>query len=273
VVAPSTSALLTQWSWEPSVLIGLLVLSCSYFYLVGPMRRRRSWGPPPTRAQVSYFVLSVATLVVALLSPLDVIGDRYLFSAHMVQHLLLATLWPPLVLLSIPEWMARPFFRRRMSSVFLFLAYPAAAVILFNGDIYLWHIPALYDQTLQNEGIHILEHVSFMAFGVLIWWPILSPIRSQRLSYPMQLLYLFLNGMFMMVLGIVFTFAPTVFYAPYAAAPRLWGIAATSDQQFGGLVMWYPGNVPYALMFVIAFIRWFDSGEADPAESPGIASQ
>jgi putative membrane protein len=272
--APPTSSLLTQWTWEPSILIGVLVFGAGYFYLVGPMRRDRAWGPPPSQGQVTAFVLSFVTLVVALLSPLDYIGDHYLFSAHMVQHLLLATIWPPLFLAGIPSWLAAPFFRRRiLSGIFLFLAYPAVAVILFNADIYAWHIPALYDQTLHNEGIHILEHLSFMALGVLVWWPVLSPVRSQRLSYPLQLLYLFANGMFMMGLGIVFTFASSVFYSPYASAPRLWGISAVNDQQLGGLVMWYPGNAPYALMFVLAFYRWFESEQSQPADNLGLPAE
>jgi putative membrane protein len=93
---------------------------------------------------------------------------------------------------------------------------------------------------------------------------VLSPIQEQRLEYPLQLLYLFANGMFMMVLGILFTFAPDPFYSPYVAAPRLWSISASTDQQLGGLVMWYPGNVPYAVALVVAFYRWFDSGQASP---------
>jgi cytochrome c oxidase assembly factor CtaG len=110
-----------------------------------------------------------------------------------------------------------------------------------------------------------------MAFGLINWWPVLSPIREQRLSYPLQVLYLFADGMFMMVLGIVFTFSPIVFYSPYLAAPRLWGISALTDQQLGGLIMWYPGNIPYAISLIAAFYKWFEGGEeASPAQSPTI---
>jgi len=92
MVAPSTPALLTQWTWEPSVLIGLAILVALYFYAIGPLRRRRALGPPASPRQVTCFVLSMITLVIGLLSPIDYIGDRYLFSVHMTQHLLLATL-------------------------------------------------------------------------------------------------------------------------------------------------------------------------------------
>lgn len=273
MVAPSTRALLTEWHWEPSVLIGLAVFSGLYVWAVGPLRRRYGWGPPITRRHAWLFLVSVFTLIVALLSPLDAIGDRYLFSAHMVQHLLLATVWPPLLLLAIPSWLARALLRPPFSWVWLFCVYPAVATILFNLDVYAWHLPAFYDATLSNEGIHIVEHLSFMLFGLFVWWPVLSPIVEQRQSYPLQILYLFVNGMFMMVLGIVFTFAPDAFYPPYASAPRLWGTTAAGDQQIGGLIMWYPGNVPYAVALVAAFYRWFDRGQTFPVESETGRSQ
>jgi cytochrome c oxidase assembly factor CtaG len=279
VVAPSTSALLTQWNWEPSVVLGILLTGGAYTYAAGPLRRRHGWQGP-TRIQMIWFALAELVLAISLLSPLDAISDQYLFSAHMVQHLLLATVWPPLVLMALTPWMARPLFRGGIIAPFVsFLTYPAVALVLFNVDVYLWHIPALYDATLQNENIHILEHLTFMFFGLLNWWPLLSPLRQQRLSYPFQILYLFLDGMFMMVLGIVFTFSPVVFYSAYSSAPRLWGLSALTDQQIGGLVMWYPGNVPYGVLLAVAFYRWFDGGDAfhetdlvSPSQSPTINS-
>lgn len=274
MVAPSTGALLTQWHWEPSVLIGLTLVTVAYWYIIGPLRRRYHLGSPPTRAQVTCFVLSVVLVVFALVSPLDEISDTYLFSAHMVQHLLLATLWPPLVLMALPSWAVEALVRRPVTAAFLtVVTYPMIAILLFNLDIYLWHLPYLYNLTLSDETIHILEHLTFMGFGLLVWWPVLSPLQSQRLSYPFQVLYLFANGMFMMVLGILFTFSPTVFYPAYAAAPRLWGLSAVTDQEIGGLIMWYPGNLPYGALLVIAFYRWFDAGGPSSSESHSYPSQ
>ncbi|MGH2448074.1 MAG: cytochrome c oxidase assembly protein [Chloroflexota bacterium] len=263
-----------RWDLEPSIIVGIALLSAGYAYANGPFRRRHELGPPASRKQIAFFVAAQITLIVALLSPLDELGDTYLFSAHMLQHLLLATLWPPLMLLSIPEWLARRFWRGWVAAVGATITLPLFALAAFNLDIYLWHVPTLYDLTLTNGNVHILEHLSFMAFGLLNWWPILSPILEQRLSAPLQVLYLFLDGMLMMALGIVFTFIPVVLYTPYLSAPRLWGISAISDQQIGGLIMWYPGNVPYFIWLVLGFYKWIDSGEADPelyfAESPTI---
>lgn len=268
--APRAEALLTQWNWDPSLILGILAVAAGYAYAVGPYRRRHDL-PPVGRGRVVSFVLAEILLVFTLMSPLDAIGDKYLFSAHMVQHLLLATLWPLLMLLALPPWLVRPIFSGPLRAPAGFLTYPVAAIALFTLDIYIWHFPYLYDLTLRNEGVHILEHLSFMALGLLNLWPILSPIPAQRLDYPFQVLYLFLDGMLMMVLGIVFTFSPLVFYTPYLAAPRLWGISALSDQQLGGLIMWYPGNLPYGVLLVSAFYRWFDGREVGAAaQSPTI---
>jgi putative membrane protein len=269
MVAPSTSSLLTDWTWEPSVLIGLTVLLGAYGYKARIARRRHALGPPLTRSQSTAFVLSVGVLVLALLSPIDDISDTYLFSIHMVQHLLLASLWPPLMLAAIPGWMIAPVMRRPSAAALVSVCTaPVVAILIFNLDIYGWHLPPLYNLTLQNEEVHILEHLSFMLSGLIVWWPILSPLPEQRLSYPGQVLYLFASGMFMMVLGILFTFSPVVFYTAYNSAPHLWGMSRQTDQQIGGLIMWYPGNVPYAVVLVTAFYRWFDMG-GPPAEFQG----
>lgn len=267
MVAPSTQALLTEWHWEPTVLLGIVLLTGLYFYAVGPLREKRNWGPPATRRQVSMFILSLLTLVLALLSPLDYIGDSYLFSVHMVQHLLLATLWPPLLILALPSWLAAAIFRVPGASLLRFFTAAVPALLFFNADIYLWHLPALYDLTLSNETIHVVEHLTFMVFGLFVWWPVLSPLYRQRLSYPLQVLYLVAAGMLMMVLGIVFTFAPDALYSPYSIAPRLWGLSAVTDQEIGGLIMWYPGNVPYVVVLIVAFYRWFDEGGPEPHQA------
>jgi len=261
---------LTQWNWEPSIIIGLSAVTAGYGYVCGPLRERRNLGPAVNRKQITYFAMAMVTVALALLSPIDAIGDQYLFTVHMVQHLLLAALFPPLLLLSLPPWLVLPLFRRPSTAgIASFFTAPFAALLFFNADIYVWHLPVLYDATLSNEWIHIAEHLSFMVFGILNWWPVLSPLREQRLSYPLQVLYLFAEGTIMMILGIVFTFSPIAFYSPYVHAPRLWDMSAVNDQQIGGLTMWYPGNLPYAYLLCVAFYRWFDDQE--PTQQPGSA--
>jgi len=268
MVTPTWSWLLTRWSLEPSIVVGLAALTAGYLCACRfrlPTQACAAQRPLASRSQLIFFGLSQATLVLALLSPLDYMGDTYLFSAHMIQHLLLASVWPPLLLLSLPESLVAPLFRRRLlTKVVRWAGFPLAAFILFNGDLSIWHLAGWYDLTLQNEGIHVLEHLTFMAAGILIWWPILSPVKDQRLSLGMQEFYLFANLFPMMALGIFFSFWQHPLYGPYIHAPRVWGISPLQDQQIGGLIMWMPGDAPFALAMAAILVTWFDRG--DPVE-------
>ncbi len=259
---------LTQWNWEPSIVIGTALLVGLYLYGIGPLRRKYHLAPAVKRSQVVVFLLGVLIMFLALVSPLDELGDSYLFSAHMVQHLFITIVGPPLLLLGTPGWLLQPLLRNR--TLFLcarILTFPALAFFLFNADFWLWHAPPLYDATLENQGIHILEHVTFIVFSILYWWPIFSPVEElPRLSIGGQILYIFLAGMPTVALGAGLTFSPPL-YAPYLAAPRIWGISAAVDQQLGGLIMWIPGNIFYIVIISILFIRWMQKQDASQRAS------
>ena len=203
-------------------------------------------------------------MFLALVSPLDELGDSYLFSAHMVQHLILTMVGPPLLLIGTPEWFIRPIVRNKMLfAVARFLTYPAVAFVVFNADFFIWHAPALYNATLENQNIHILEHLTFIIFGLLNWWPIFSPSKDlPRLSIGGQTLYMFVSGMPIVLLGAGLTFASPL-YAPYIAAPRVWGISAATDQQLGGLIMWIPGNIIFIIIMSALFLRWMQKKEKE----------
>lgn len=254
---------LTAWNWEPSIVIGTALLVGLYLYGIGPLRRKYHLADEVKRGQVIAFLLGVFSIFLALVSPLDELGDSYLFSAHMVQHLFITIVGPPLLLIGTPGWLLRPLWRNR--TVFLIarvFTFPALAFFLYNADFWLWHAPPLYNATLENQGIHILEHVTFIVFGVLYWWPILSPSEElPRLSLGGQVLYIFLAGMPTVALGAGLTFLPPL-YAPYLAAPRIWGLSAAVDQQLGGLIMWIPGNIFYIVIISILFIRWMQKQDA-----------
>jgi putative membrane protein len=249
---------LTQWNWDPSIVIGTALIVSLYLYAIGPLRKQHGFEPA-RREQVFAFILGMGLMFLALVSPLDELGDSYLFSAHMVQHLFLIVIGPPLLLIGTPDWFIRPIVRHRaLFALLRFLTLPAAAFVIFNTDFFLWHAPALYNATLENENIHILEHMTFIIFGLLFWWPILSPSKDlPRLSIGGQILYLFLSCIPVLVLGVGLTLLPLL-YAPYIAAPRVWGISAALDQQLGGLVMLMPGNI--IMIIVIAlFLRWMQN--------------
>src|SRR6266487_2646666 len=255
---------LTQWNWEPSILIGTALITGFYLYAITALRKEYFPAEHIKRAQITAFLLGVFLMFLALVSPLDELGDSYLFSAHMVQHLFLTIIGPPLLLLGTPGWLLKPLLSKR--SIFLIariLTYPAVAFFLYNTDFWLWHAPPLYNATLENEGIHILEHITFIVFGVINWWPIFSPLEEglPRLSIGGQILYLFLSGMPTVALGAGLTFLPPL-YAPYLSAPRIWGISPALDQQLGGLIMWIPGNLFYIIIVSILFIRWMQMQDA-----------
>lgn len=256
---------LTEWNWSPSILIGLALIIAGYFYATGPLREKYHLADAVRRGQVVAFMLGMLVIFLALVSPLDELGDEYLFSAHMLQHLLITVVGPPLLLLGTPGWLIAPLLRNRtILRIGKFLTYPAIAFFLYNADFWLWHAPPLYNATLADESLHILEHMTFIVFAVINWWPILSPVEEglPRLSIGGQILYIFLNGMPAVALGAGLTFLPAL-YAPYIQQPiRAWGLSPAVDQQLGGLIMWVPVNIAYIIIVSILFIRWMQAQDA-----------
>lgn len=259
---------LTQWNLAPSLLLGAVAIIGLYCYALGPYHTRYYANVPLRRGQTIAFFLGVLIMLLALISPLDDLGDDYLFSAHMLQHLCLTTFGPPLLLFGTPGWMLERLLNQRLIfRVLKVLTWAPLAFFLYNADFFLWHAPSLYDATLENETIHIFEHLTFIVFGILSWWPILSPSpRLPRLSLGGQVLYIFLNGMPAVLLGAGLTFMPPL-YTPYLAAPLVWGISHAVDQQLGGLIMWVPVNIFYIIIMSVLFIRWMQKQEAKQVEA------
>ena len=255
----------TAWHGHPSVITGLLLLAGGYLVGVGPLRRHFGWAQGVGLGQVAAFLTGVLVLFVALLSPLHELGENYLFSAHMVQHLLLTLVVPPLLLLGTPPWLLRPLLRSpRVMRVARFLTLPVTAFVLFNVVFVFWHVPSLYDLTLRELGIHILEHVTFLFAGVILWWPVLSPLPElPRAPYIVQMLYLFVQPTIPAILGAIITFSDGVLYSWYAEAPRIWDISAHTDQQVGGIVMWIPGGLAFLLTLAVVFLVWASQEESE----------
>lgn len=266
MVLATSRSLWLDWNLSPSLVLGLAALAGGYLYVLGPWGRRRGWTGKIDRTRAACFFAGVAVLALALMSPLDALGDDYLFSAHMVQHMLIAIVAPPLLLLGMPEGLFEPLRRwPRLLQALRWLGNPIVAFGLFNANLWLWHVPSLYDATLANENVHVFEHLTFIVTGVLFWLPIVGPARLvPRLARGADVLYLFLACQPMVALGALLTFAATPFYAPYVAAPRLWGTTPLGDQQLGGLIMWMPTNIPYLIGLSVLFFRWV--GERDQAE-------
>jgi putative membrane protein len=250
-----------RWDLHPSVVIGLVLAGGLYVSLGGHQAPRR---------QVAAFAGALVVLFLALNGPLHNLSDSYLFSAHMAQHLVLTLVFPPLLLYGTPAWVVRPLLRARwVLSVVCAATRPLAAGVLFSAPITLWHFPRLYEAALEHHGLHIVQHLVFMATAVLMWWPVLSPVPElPRASYPTQLLYLFALGLPMSLAGALITLAERVLYPFYAAAPRVWGLTTVADQELGGLLMWVVGTIYLWVAASVVWFRWSvheESGDADLA--------
>jgi putative membrane protein len=238
---------LTTWNWDPSIVAGTVLFVAAYFGALGPFRGQFKAAERVAPAQVMMFLLGLVVIVLALVSPLDEIGDEYLFTAHMTQHALLMVVAPPLILAGVPGWMLHPLLKGpAIKQIARILTSAPAALLLFNLDLVVWHLPALYELTLENEYVHIVEHLSFIALGVVNWWPLLSPTPElPRLPDAGKILYLVLNLVPSAVLGWFFISAPAVIYPTYAAAPLVFGLYGLDDQLIGGYMMAMPGAAVY----------------------------
>ena len=248
------------WDWHghPSILIGVLLLEGGYVFGAGTLRRRLGGATPVGLGQAALFTLGVLVIVIALYSPLHELSDKYLFSAHMVQHMLLLWVMPPLLLWGLPAWLLRPAvaspLRFRVAKL---VTNPLMAIAIFNGVILFWHLPAAYNGSLEHHNLHIFQHVTFMMAGVLMWWPVLSSLPElPRLSSGGQMLYLFVQSLLPAIVGGVITFAGTVLYDFYAAAPRVWDISPMADQQIGGLIMKTAGTIVFVIALAAVFFAW-----------------
>jgi cytochrome c oxidase assembly factor CtaG len=295
----ATPALLTAWDFEPSVVGGCAVLLVAYgvgALTPGPSPRGRrglatgttsTHSPPPGRegpgvkAHPLLFLCGVLVLFLALVSPLDVLGDTYLFSAHMAQHLLLIEIVPPLLLLGIsPAMFARLLSWRPAVAVERVLGQPALAWIIGIGTVWLWHAPGMYNAALASEDFHIVEHLCFLVASTMFWWPVIAPLpERRRLPAWAAAGYLAAGALANSVLGIVLTFSPPGIYPAYlhphdtlGLLPLIrddWGLTPVGDQRLGGGLMWMLGSLVYLLAIVLTVARWF--GEADSAYEAGLA--
>jgi putative membrane protein len=253
-----------SWSLEPSVLIGVGAMVVLY---VAAWLRGRAPGEPhrPSFWRLGLFAAGVATILVALVSPLDSLGDQ-LMVMHMVQHILLLDIAPILLILGLTKVLLRPATRRvqAIERRAGYLAHPAFAVVLYAGLLWLWHTPSIYDRAQGNGVIHALEHLCFFSAGALYWWHVLSPIRGRmRLSGIGLIGYMAATKLLVGILGIVLAFAPHVLYSFYAHKAHYWGLSPLEDQSMAGLLMALEQSIVMGIALVVLFVQMLTESERE----------
>jgi len=263
--AVSTLALLhTQsfdwrvWKLYPSFMVGWLLFAALYFLCIGPLRSRFPGSAPASKRQVASFSAALLAMVLSLQGPLHELSDYFLFSAHMVQHLVLILVMPPLLLAGIPDWLLRPAIQvRPVRAVARALTLPLVAFALNNVIFLAWHFPGPYDVMMRDHGIHVAMHLTIMVTGVIMWWPVMSPLPElPRIAPPLQMVYLFLVGIPMMVSAALITFSANALYSWYVEAPRIFALSALDDQRLGGVIMWVPGGLVLWVAITAVYFRW-----------------
>ncbi len=216
--------------------------------------------------RIAAFCAALGTVVLAVTGPLHELADRSLVSAHMLQHLLLTLVVPPLLLAGTPRWILLPTVRRRpVARIGRTLTRPLPALATFSAVFAAWHVPYLYEWALRHHGVHAVEHLSLVTSALLLWWPVLSPLPEwPRLQPAAQLLYLFVAGIPMVPVAAFITLSDRILYPFYGEAPWQWGLSPLADQRLGGVLMWIGGPMVFLIAMTIVYFRWM-SRDVEPA--------
>jgi putative membrane protein len=257
---PAARIALSEFTVHWSTVIGLLLLGALYHWRAAhaPAVTDDGVAPTPSLAQRATFHGALILIFFSLNGWLHDLSDFYLFGAHMVQHLLLTLVVPPLLIMGTPGWMLRPALAwRGVRLLARWVTDAPHAFLLFNLVIVVWHLPPMYESAMEHHNIHIVQHLCFMISAVLMWWPVLSPLPElPRLSYPGQMLYLFLMTIPMTLTAVCIAYSDHILYPAYASAPRMWGITPLQDQFFGALLMWIPGGFFFFTVISVIFFKW-----------------
>ena len=271
-----------SWTFEPWIIVPLLLVSIIYLRGWWQLHRRlpRRFGG----SRLIAFQSGVVTLFLALASPLHELAEK-LLQFHMIQHLLLMMVVPPLLLLGAPilpllRGLPRPALRYGLRQLFSSRAFkrlarfftdPLVCLLGFTVSNVAWHVPALYELALRSEFWHAVQHICFFGTGLLFWWPVVQPWPS-RLRWPRWTMipYLLFADIQNTVLSAFLIFSERVLYPTYAAVPRLWGISVLDDQAAAGAIMWVPGSVIFLVPVVVVAIRLIDSPQTRAARASNV---
>lgn len=248
----------TAWTWN-SIGLSLVILSCVAYWL--------AFG---RQGRPLYFAGAIVVFLLAMVSPLSALADGYVFSAHMVQHILLVLIVPALLLLSLPRSFS-------LGPPLTYFNHPLIGWIAGVGAMWLWHAPALCNAAATSRIVLAIQTTSLLIMGSVFWWQVLAPREAQRLSPPAGIVYLFTACTACSVLGIILTFAPVsicpVYQQPVDRLGILsiirgdWGLTSDRDQQIGGLLMWVPMCAIYAAAILAQMARWHSSPQPEQSNA------
>ena len=259
----------TRWPVHPSTAIGCAVVLGAYFFAIGPLRRKHQWADHVETWQPVCFTTAILILFGALNGPLHELSDLFLFSAHMVQHLLMTLIMAPLMLVGIPDWLWRAMIRKTIGfSVARIVTGPLVAFGIYNVVFAGWHFPMFYNWALEDHNVHIVQHIMFIIAAMFMWWPVIEPLPElARLITPLRMVYLFAISIPMSVVSALITLSPEVLYTWYNDADRIFNLTVIEDQQLGGLIMWVPGALIFWVAISILFYRWARAANREEEEA------
>jgi putative membrane protein len=248
------------WHVHADVWVLLGAVWAGYLVIV----RRHGSGAPAAetgdrRRRIALFSLGMASLWLASDWPVHDLAEGYLYSVHMLQHLVYTLVAAPLLVAGIPAWLWRRVLRPRwLGATFRLATRPVVAIIVFNAVLLFTHWPDVVDASVRSEWVHLGLHVLVVGSAVVMWWPVLSPLPERpALSPPGQMLYLFLQSLAPTIPASFLTFGRTLLYPVYGTFPRIWGIPASTDQLVAGLLMKIGGGLILWGVITVVFFTWY----------------
>ena len=252
-------SLLTSWTLDPLQLAPIVLIAFAYWRRTRTLAQR---GSPVPRTRVALFALGIALLVLPLASPIAAIGERELFSFHMLQHVLLGDLAPLCLLAGLTGPILRPLLALRPVERLRVLANPAIALPLWAANLYLWHVPFLYEAAVRHSSVHALEHMAFFTAGAIMWLPVLETLPAPEwFGTGPKLAYIAGVRVVETILGNVFLWSGAAYYGVYDRGAELWGISPERDQGLAGAVMMLEGSLVTIAALTLLFLRLAREGE------------
>jgi putative membrane protein len=222
-------------------------------------KRRAEAGEATERRKKAMFLSGIGLLCLGASWPIHDLAEQYLYSVHMVQHMLFTLIAAPLLVAGSPVWMLRQMLRpRAFRRLFRFMTRPLVALIFFNGVLLFSHWPQIVQFSVESELFHFSLHVLMVLSALVMWWPVLSPLPEMPpLPAPGQMMYLFFQSLAPTIPASFLTFGHRPLYPIYATFPRIWGIGPMTDQLIAGLIMKLVGGMILWVVIGVVFFRWY----------------